>query len=357
MNTLDILLIFIIGFIFLQIFIKSKSNKIIDTFDSSCPEDKDDDYYLNTLFKYSLDDMDKYINPIFVEGQFHTDYRDTITAFNNIAPSQKQIFNQANIPIQFTNPPVEEVKSMVKDFMKELNKNIMEVVPDFRNAHSGWDEVIPEMKVQSGWEKQMKALGLPSSLYPEPGKREKAKLIAIDHVEKYETDDEIKYVCYLFLQKKSIKDQMAVKVSFVMNKRETNLDRKFFEKQELDTQNVIIEEIFILGFLQREGLDKTNKRPDDFYNFKGLENQEILDQKTIIKELIKKYRERSRDVNDFNSAINGFNASLANFNGPLDPETKQFRDEVPHLRNSKSYQVTQTIYDDLEKGRLKQFDV
>lgn len=358
MNIIDLLLILVVGFVIYLMVSRIKTKQpASEPFDSSSLEDTDDNYYLNELSKYTLENMDKYINPIFVEGQFHNDYRDTITAFNNIAPSQKQIFNQANIPANFTNPPINEVKKLVKDFMRELNKNVLSSVPEFRNKHSGWDEVMPEKNVESGWDKHMKSLGLHASLYPEPAKKSKVKLIAIDHVEKYEVDDEIKYVCYLYLQKKNIMDQLVIKVSFVINKRETNLDRKFFDTENVhDTENVIIEEIFILGHLAVDGIDKTNSKPDQFYNFKNLENQGIIDQKTIIKELIKKYKDRSKETG-YNASINGFNASLANFNGPLDPETKQFRDGVPNTMNTKSYQATQTIYDDLEIGRLKNFDV
>lgn len=364
MSIIDIILVLVVGYIIYLMISGMKARKpektreTKETFDSGCLEDTEDNYYLNELSKHTLDKMDKYINPIFVEGQFHTDYRDTITAFNNIAPSQKQIFNQANIPTNFSNPPVDEVKRMVKDFMRAINKNVAEVVSDVRNAHSGWDEVMPEKNVESGWSKHMKSMGLHASLYPEPAKRAKVKLVAIDHVEKYDIEDEIKYVCYLYLQKKNIKDQLVVKVSFVINKRETNLDRKFFDNENVrDSENVIIEEIFILGHLSLEGDNKTDSRPDQFYNFKGLENQEIVDQKTIIKELIKKFKERSRETGYNNASINGFNASLANFNGPLDPETQKFRDEVPHTMNTKSYQATQTIYDDLAIGRLNNFNV
>jgi hypothetical protein len=78
-----------------------------------------------------------------------------------------------------------------------------------------------------------------------------------------------------------------------------------------------------------------------------MEKQEILDRGTIVKQLINKYKQRTKDMTYFNSAINGFNASLANFNGPLSEEQKKFRSEVPHLSNYFPYQVTQTINEDL----------
>lgn len=352
MKLLYILLIALIIYIVYKNTDKIITNK--ETFDSS-------DDYLNDLSKYVVtdkynDDTNKALNIVFIEGQYHTDYRDTVTGFNNIVPSQKQIFNQENVPIKFTNPDLSEVQKLIKDFIKELNKNIMTEVGDTRTSNSGWDEIIPEKTIESGWEKQMRALNLPTNLYPEPAKKSKVILVAIDHIEKYETDNEIKYSCFLFLQKKNIKDQLVIKVSFVLNKKSVNLDRKFFDSESMspDDPHVIIEEIFILGYLTSDGnTGATKKTPDDFYKFSGLENQDILDRGVIIKELIKKYKSRTKDMNYFNASLNGFNASLANFNGPLDKEQTEFRKEVPHLMNSKSYQVTQTIEDDLNnKNRI-----
>src|SRR5438046_1107481 len=99
MNILDIVLLFVIVLSMLALFKTPKR----EPFNNGCLEDKNDNYYLNELVKLSTDELDKFINPVFVEGQFHTDYRDAITAFNNMS-SGKQIFNQANVPIEFNNP-------------------------------------------------------------------------------------------------------------------------------------------------------------------------------------------------------------------------------------------------------------
>jgi hypothetical protein len=360
MKTIDLILILSIGFIFYLIY-KGKSNKIgtegLANLNDS--DQEDDNFYLDELAKFSLDKVGTAINPIFNEGQFHNDYRDTITAFNNIAPSQKQIFNHANIPVQFINPSIDEVKYIIKDFMKDLNKNIITDVSDYRNNNTGWDESTPDKKVKSGWDKQMQSLGLPTNLYPEPAKKSKIRLIAIDHVERYDTEDETKYVCFLFLQKKGIKDQMSVKISFVLDKKDVNEDRNFFDKDNKSTnhklsnknQTVVIEEIYILGFMTIDGTTTINKTPDDFYNFKGMENEGMLDQATIMKELIKKQKDRTKHTTDFNVPINGLNPSLSNFNGPLDKEQTKFRNEVPKTYDTQSYQVTQTIFDDFTKER------
>ena len=72
----------------------------------------------------------------------------------------------------------------------KIYKNIFTEVPDYRTANSGWDEPLQDQQMETGWEKHMQSLGLPKSLYPDPAKKSKVKLEKIDHVEKYETEDE-----------------------------------------------------------------------------------------------------------------------------------------------------------------------
>ena len=125
-SYLDLILVFVVGLIIYLCMKKSannkpgKQNKISkrEDFTDNCKDSNyDSDDQLEKLLEFTQEDMGKFINPTFTEGQFHNDYRDTITAFNNIAPSQKQIFNQGNIPIVLSNPPVREVKKLIRDFI------------------------------------------------------------------------------------------------------------------------------------------------------------------------------------------------------------------------------------------------
>lgn len=343
MKPIDIALILIIIFIILMMYryrnvmrmspvdnIAKKEN-----FDDGCLDDSDDNYYIDKIVKQSKEDIDRNINPVFVEAQYHDDYRDTLTAFNNIAPSQKQIFNQGNIPIEFNNPDPKEVRNLIKDFIGAVNNNLSQI-PEYRISTTGWDEPLkdPGLRVRSGWKKHMESLGLPPGLFPDPAKNAKIKLIAVDHIEKYETDNEIKYECYLFLQKTNTKVQLVVKVGFVMSKTEINLDRNFFDKEfKPDQTNVIIEEIFILGYLTTDGVNKYGSNPDQWYSFEKVQNQEILDAGTIIKELRQKYRQRAKDMKNFSSS--------------LDREGRVAYESVPSLGNYNSYLATTDIYTDL----------
>lgn len=320
---------------------KHKTKK--EYFDNGCINDPKDGYDMDELIKYSEKDIQNRTNENFIQIQYHTDYRDTMAAFNNVAPSQKQIFNLANVPVKKSNPDYNEVKDMIIDFIEEVNKNI-KMIADYRNSNTGWDEPIPDKRIRFGWEKQMQAIGVPPNLYPDPASKCDIKLIAIDHVEKEETDDEIKYTCYLIIQKKNVSDQLIVRVSFVLSKSHMIPKKKLFvevaNKYDSKTTSVVIEEIFIVGYLTKQGITKTDVISDNFYNFDGLEKQEIVDQALVMRELNKKLRDR--------------NANLNTFNDNLDEEGRNFHRDLPHLRNYDAYQVTETIYDDFTKERIWQ---
>jgi hypothetical protein len=294
--------------------------------------------YLDEITKFS-DNVSLYddnYNMEFVEAQFHNDYRDTITAFNNIAPSQKQIFNMSNQPINFSNPNPREAKKLVADFMKELNRNLIEQVPDYRTPNSGFDELIPDPKMETGWEREMKELGLPKSIYPDPAKKSKVRLLKIDHVEKYETEDELKFSAYLFVKKDNVEDILVIKVSFVLDKRIINQDRLFFMEKPTET-NVVLEEIFLLGFMTERGVGRSNDFRDKFYNFGNLEKDGIMDDREIIHQLNVKLSERHKETQRFDNT--------------LDDQFRSLKLQAPHLSNYNSFQSTQTIYDDLNRPR------
>ena len=294
--------------------------------------------YLDDVIKFADNTplYDDNYNMEFIEAQFHNDYRDTLTAFNNIAPSQKQIFNINNLPLDFSVSKESEVRKLVKDFMNELNKNIKNEVPDYRNYNNGFDELMPDKQMKTGWDKQMQELGLPKSLYPDPAKKAIISLLKVDHVEKYETEDELKYVCYLFLKKINVEDILVIKISFVLDKRVMNEERTFFNEKPIET-HVVLEEIFMLGYMTEQGVGRTNDFRDKFYNFGNLEKDGIMDDQEIMKQLNQKLMVRHMETQRFDNT--------------LDDQFRQLKLQAPHLSNYNSFQVTQTIYDDLSRPR------
>jgi len=334
-----ILIIYFLNKINKDNFTKDTKNDKSNKSNKQSQKTKENKDYFKDLLKYADNttyEGNNAYNLDFIEAQFHNDYRDLMTAFNNIAPSQKQVFNIANVPAKFTNANPSEVKKLVFDFLKELNKNLFTEVSDFRTANTGWDEYTVDPKCESGWEKSMKSLGLPKSIYQEPAKKAKVQLVKLDHIEKYETEDEIKYACYLFLKKTNVDDILVIKVSFVLDKRNINEDRLFFNENNTETK-VILEEIFILGYMTERGVGRNNHPRDKFYNFYDLEKDGIMDDKAIIKQLNKKLAERHTETQRFDNS--------------LDDQYRKLKTETPNLSNYESFQATQTIYDDLTKPR------
>jgi hypothetical protein len=331
MELIDILLLLaIVLIIYIMIRAITKKNKDKENFRKF----NNKEYTVEEIITFSNKEIDDKINNFFLEAQFHNDFRDTITALNNLVPSNKQIFNVQNEPVKLTNPNKKEVKSMVISFINSLNQEIKKT-PDFRSNNNGWDELIPDPNVQSGHEKQMERLGVASNLYNPPARKSPVKLLAIDHVEKYETDKEIRYVTYLFLKKMNVKDQMLLKVSYVIQKNNIDDERNFFENNQ--DIHVIIEEFFIVGFMTKK-VTPVAKQHTDLYNYEKLENQEIKDVNYIVKELNKKQKIRAREMNAFNNS--------------LDNETKEIKKSAINLGNTDSFQMTRTIYDDLTQPRL-----
>lgn len=275
------------------------------------------------------------LNPNFVDIQFHNDYRDVITAINNLVPEKRQRFNLANNVLQYSEPRSEEVSLMVKDFIKVLNNNLLTAVPESRNSSSGWDEAIPDPNVESGWSRVQKSLGLADSLYNEPAKKALVKLVAINYVQKYETDDEIKYSINLVIQKVNVEDQMIIKVSFVQDKRPLHDENNFFLNKEIQMK-LVIEDVYFTGYLSNDGPDGRQQFDMDkekYYEYDNMEYNNMTDPKYIQKVLMDKYQQRTLEMN-MNNAM-------------LDTEGQAFHKTLPHVYDFSNIQGTRTIYDDM----------
>lgn len=276
-----------------------------------------------------------HVNPNFIKIQFHNDYRDVITAINNIVPDRKQLFNIPNIPLKYSEPPVSEVKNLVNDFVGVLNANLATDVPNQRNPNSGWDEAVVDPTVESGWEKSQRGLGLPVSLYEKPAKKAPVKLIAIQLVQKYETEDEIKYSCDLVLQKVNAYDQMVVKADFVQDKRPLHNENNFFTSKNIQMK-VMIENVFINGYLSHEGSDAQNEFDGDdvkFYDYNKLEYDNMTDPKYVQKILMEKYRQKNEEMEQRTAM--------------LDEEGQAFNSNLPNMYDFPNIKGTRTIFDDM----------
>lgn len=276
-----------------------------------------------------------YVNPNFINNQFHNDYRDLITAFNNLVPQKKQLFNLPNIPVIYSEPEEAEVINLVKDFVNVLNHNLKTEVPGYRNPNSGWDEAIVDPNVKSGWDKVQESLGLTPSLWNKPGRKAPVKLIKIPFVQKYETEDEVKYSCDIVLQKHNVDDQIIIKASFVQDKRPLHNENNFFVTKNIEMK-VSIEELYILGYLSKEGNDSRlmfDKDMEKFYDYNQMEHNNMTDPKYIQRVLMDKYKQRTEEMEQRNAM--------------LDEEGQSFHRELPHMYDFSNIKGTRTIFDDM----------
>lgn len=300
MNILDLTII-ILGLIIIYIFIPKntpeqfspdKSLNITDDDSSNDHFDDDPSKYIDKILRSRSKHK---INPYFLEVQFHQDYRDTLNAFNLLSPDKRQIFNRSDMPItKVDQPSNNETKNLITKFIKEVNKTIKNHVSNEITLTS-WQDNTPEKKFKSGWEKQREELGLPGSIYLDPAEKAPIRLIKVDHTEKYETEDETKYVIFLIIQKKNVNDQMVVRVSFVVDKKDLNLDREFFDKAKQTYETAVkIEEIFTIGFMTNNSFGEKTSR-EKFYDFGGVSDGRMFSQKDIVKMLNKKRREYEKE--------------------------------------------------------------
>jgi hypothetical protein len=279
------------------------------------------------------------INSNFLYIKWHNDYRDVVTAINNLIPERKQFFNLPNIPVNYSEPETAEVKNLVKDFIEVINKNLVEEVPSYRNPNSGWDEAVTDPNLESGWEKVQKSLGLAPSLYDKPAGKAPVRLVAIQLVQKYETEDEIKYSIDIVLGKESVEDQIVIKASFVQDKRPTRDENNFFYTRTIDLK-VVIEDLYILGFLSNDGVDdKLNfdQGADKYYDYNMMEQNNLTDPKQIQRILMDKYRQRSQEMEQRNAL--------------LDEEGQEFHAQLPNIYDFSNIKGTRTIFDDMNSPK------
>ena len=313
LNYIIISIILVIGYLFLkkqENITSAKSAKLDDLY-------VEEDYsYMDDVFnriptkntnnlKYKSTKIDKsvQIHPYFIDMRVHNDYRDTITAFNDIAPDQRPIFNRSVLPVKQIDVDPQTVKPLVKAFIKRVNESVKYNVTETINKQSGWDELAEERKSeQTGWDKQMSELGIPETLYNSPAKRAKIKLIKIDTVEKFVTEDQINFIVHMICQKKNTEDQMIVKISYIMDNVNTNADRTFNNKNVDPEYNVRIEEIYIIGFLTNYQYGDTSDRKD-YYQFTNIEKDDMIDQELLLKTLKDKYKQRQIESDGFNISI------------------------------------------------------
>lgn len=257
--------------------------------------DKETDFLLNKMIKNNQNEK---VLPYFVEMQFHNDYKDVITAFDIMVETGRQIFNRSNLPVSVKELNPSDSGKMADVFITQLNGVIAKRINDFADVENGWKNIQENKQVESGWEKQMKQLGLPDNLYDKGAKKALIKLIRIDKFVLSTTDSQTRYDIFMIIQKENSYDQMVIKVSFVTDREDMNTDRNFFKDDMTVDLNVHIEDIFVIGFMTNHSYGSQNvSMRQDFYTFDNVEKDGMMDQEEIIKQLKKKYMQYQIESN------------------------------------------------------------
>lgn len=298
------------------------------------------------------------ILPYFNEVKFNQDYRDVLTSINDLVPAQKSIFNMATLPLtSYSEPNPSEVVEMTMDFINTMNTISQKNTTEFNNRkldgyiNYGWEDKLPEKTVESGWDKVQKSLGLQPSLYPPPAQYRPLQLVAIKKVQKYETDEQIKYVIYMVLHKPDVLDQIMLKVSLVISKLIARDEDNFLNvnvsylnnsdytfKPNFNVQ-VVVEYIDVLGyFTNNYGPFKAEDFGIKYAKYDELTYNTMTSNKYIRKVLIDKYDRRMDDINKRNAT--------------LDDQGKIFHSTMSGVGDYCNLGLSATIFDDIDAPRL-----
>ena len=244
------------------------------------------------------------VNPFFLDIRIHNDYRDVLTSFDNVAPDQRPYFNRSMLPVRQAQVDPVSVKPMIKEFIKRINEDIKVNVYEQVTSQTGWNEYAELKKPEiDGWGKQMRQIGLPESLWDHPAHKDKLRLIKIDSVEKFITEEQINIIVHMIVQKKNVSDQMVIRVSYIMDNVDMNADRNFNKTNVAPDYNVRIEEIYVIGYLTDYRYGDTNINRKDFYEFTNIEKDDMMDQELILKTLKDKYKQLQVESDGFNISI------------------------------------------------------
>ena len=99
---------------------------------------------------------------------------------------------------------------------------------------------------------------------------------------------------------------------------------------------VIIEDVFIVGYLSNDGNDSRLHFDGDhekYFNYDGLEQNNLTDPKYIQKIMMDKYKNQAADI-EFRNSL-------------LDEEGQDFHRTLPNIYDFSNIKNTRTIFDDM----------
>lgn len=294
-------------------------NPQLDNFDDTENNEYVSDYIKPKNKKYSKNGI---VKPYLLQSQFSNYYRDVITAFNNMVPSDKQIFNLDNIPLDYSEPRFSELDELINKFIEEINDNINKNVNGYLTKNNGWDEPLKQQEIKSGWDKVQESLGLKGSIYKESIPNGNVKFVILQKLQKYETNEQIKYKAVIVITKKKAPEQMLVTVSFVINKNEDS--------------DVVIESIFIDGYLSNNGSNLSSDTKETEYCFDSMERNNMTSINHVKNKIVEKKIIQEKNLHNKNKE----------FDNPI------FSNELPSPNEYDGYNTTLSITKDLENKQI-----
>lgn len=268
------------------------------------------------------------LNKFFVETQFNDAYRDVMTSINQICPDQKILFNLQSLPVVSTLYDVSKrlpvsILKLVNQFLVKLNMSVKslpesgDIINDFNN-YLPLASDLKKYVENKGINKFYKDIGVDFNLYADTPPNAPVEFVQITAAKRELTDAETKYVISFAIKKvlESVKDQMKLTVHFVIKNNPLEGENLFFKTitSSLNTtQQVAIEFVFIDGYYTNDynadydcyAQDNSKKisntdGADNFFSFKDLGEDTMLNDNEIITQLNKKYREHEIEMSNFN---------------------------------------------------------
>lgn len=264
----------------------------------------------------------------FTSCQFHKDYIDVLNAFNDydgLSPHDKQLFNINNIPVEINknvkgSQEVAKIYQMINNFIKEINDKIVDSQQASNHyTANGWNLKYEQDNSNDPFRKFRRSLDLPESLYNDEVKGTKISLNKFFGITKYTTEQEMKYIVHILLNRELADDSLLVKVSFVINKKQPN--------------NVIIENIDVIGVISTRKVAAEYSEVNKFYNFDSLDENNMINTGDLMNELAYKHLIRQKLANEQIDNLDENDRIMHNHINPYDYQ---------------SYKNTRTIYNDIQ---------
>lgn len=263
-----------------------------------------------------------YQHEYFYDNKYHPEYRYIITAINELNGAKKmREFNARGLPILPDMIISDEIVFMTNTFVKKVNS----IMKNPKKGVRKWDDLTPEIKLESGFERSQRHLGLAATIFNTDIINSPIELVKIDSCEKLETENEIQIKIKIVLGKTINPkiDQISLNVTF--RKIKNDISEDTFFRNQLDPK-FIISEVFVFGFYSTKipnitSYDKDNEK----YDMKEAKEDnrdprvDITPMQKEVDFIEKEYKKRSEE--------NNYQVSM------LDDEGKAFNSSLRYLEN------------------------